>query len=275
MMNREWTIDELMCVCISRQVNDGDILAQGLATPLVAAGYLLAWHTHAPNVTFASAIGQTLCQEGAPLGLANVEALWLEKAIASFGFTSAAADLLPSAKPKEFFRPGQVDPKGNFNNIFIGKDYSQPRLRLPGSGGIPDVSTYMDGVYLYVPRHSKVTFVEKLDFLSGLGHSRLRQRGAGTRYLVSNLGEFDFYDQHMRLVSIHPGVSMDEITKKTGFQMTVDDDLIETKPPTEDELLLLRSKIDPLNIRKLEFMAGHKRNTLLRDILNQEALNSP
>ncbi len=48
MSEKSWTIDELMCTCIARQVRDGDILAQGLATPLVAAGYMLAWHTHAP-----------------------------------------------------------------------------------------------------------------------------------------------------------------------------------------------------------------------------------
>ena len=98
-----------MSVCISRQVVDGEILAQGLATPLVAAGYFLAWMTHAPNVCFASAIGQSLCQEAAPLGLANVESLWLDRSMVSYGFVAATVDLLPRARPKEFFRPGQVD----------------------------------------------------------------------------------------------------------------------------------------------------------------------
>ena len=79
MNDGEYTIEDLLCVCISRQVEDGEILAQGLATPLVAAGYLLAWHTHAPHVYFASAIGQSLCNDGAPLRLANIESLWLDK----------------------------------------------------------------------------------------------------------------------------------------------------------------------------------------------------
>ena len=147
-----WTVDEIMCVCIARQIADGDIVAQGLATPLVAAGYLLAWHTHAPNMYFASAIGQTVCREGAAVGLGRVEELWLEKAMASFGFVQAAADLLPTVRPKEFFRPAQIDAAGNFNNIAFGEDYHKPRLRLPGVGGIPDVTTFMDDVYLYVPR---------------------------------------------------------------------------------------------------------------------------
>lgn len=269
-MSGEWTIDELMCTCIARQVEDGEVLAQGLATPIVAAGYLLAWHKHAPNATFASAVGQTLCEEGAPLGLSTVEALWLDKAIASFGFIQAAADLLPTEKPKEFFRPGQVDPQGNFNNIALGRDYRKPRLRLPGTGGIPDVSTYMDGIYLYVPRHSKITFVETLDFCSGLGHAPQRTRGLGTVYLVSNLGEFDFEHGRMRLISLHPGIQMKEVEARTGFQLDVSQDLKDTPVPDTDDLRLLREVIDPLGIRKLEFMTGPKRNHAIRKILEQE-----
>jgi len=259
-----------MCACIARQVKDGEVLAQGLATPIVAAGYLLAWHRHAPNVTFASAIGQTLCEEGAPLGLSTVEALWLDQAIASFGFIQAAADLLPTEKPKEFFRPGQVDPQGNFNNIALGRDYNAPRLRLPGTGGIPDVSTFMDGIYLYVPRHSKITFVETLDFCSGLGHSSLRTRGSGTVYLVSNLGEFDFAQGYMRLTSLHPGVQVENVEAKTGFKLHVSKDLKVTPVPDTEDLRLLREVIDPLGIRKLEFMSGPKRNQAIRKILKLE-----
>jgi acyl CoA:acetate/3-ketoacid CoA transferase beta subunit len=263
----DWTIDELICVCISRQVQDGEVLAQGLATPTVAAGYLLAWHTHAPNVTFASAIGQTLCEEGAPLGLSKVESLWLDKALSSFGFIQAAADLLPTVKPKEFFRPGQVDAYGNFNNISIGRDYAHPRLRLPGTGGIPDVTTYMDGVYLYVPRHSKVTFVDELDFRSGLGHTEERVRGSGTRYLVSDLGEFDFTQGSMRLIYIHPGVPLKKVQDKTGFDLVVAENLQITPPPSAEEIKLLREVIDPLGIRKLEFLSGPRRNEAIRTIL--------
>ena len=270
MTGYDWTIDELMSVCIARQVRDGDILTQGLATPIVAAGYLLAWHTHAPNASFASAIGQTFCQEGAPLSLTNIESLWLDKSLSSFGFIQAAADLLPTIKPKEFFRPGQVDPQGNFNNIAIGRDYHSPRLRLPGSGGIPDVSTYMQGVYLYVPRHNRITFVQKLDFCSGLGHSQERQRGAGCKYLVSNYGEFDFDEGRMRLVSIHPGVELQEIIKKTGFSVAQKSKLNTTAPPNKRELELLRNVIDPHGIRTLEFLTGPKRNAALREILIKE-----
>jgi glutaconate CoA-transferase subunit B len=130
-MTVEYTPDEIMVVCIARQVRDGEIVAQGLATPIVAAGYLLARQTHAPNLYFSSAIGQGICREPAPLKLLQVESLWLDKAITTIGFVRGVADILPSLRPMEFFRPAQVDPMGNFNNIAFGKNYYKPRRRHP------------------------------------------------------------------------------------------------------------------------------------------------
>ena len=269
-----YTIDELICVCISRQVVDGEVLAQGLATPLVAAGYLLAWRTHAPHVYFASAIGQTVCRRGAPLGLASVEALWLGNAMNTFGFTRAAVDLLPAVRPKEFFRPGQVDAAGNFNNIGFGRNHDQLRLRLPGAGGIPDVTTFMDHVCLYVPRHSRVTFVPQLDFVSGLGHSADRRRGSGPTYLVTDLGQFDFANGRMRLTHLHPGVEFDRVQVKTGFPLEKAEPVDQTEPPTPEETDLLRNEIDPLGVRRLELLSGPERRSLLANILAAEAQKS-
>jgi hypothetical protein len=270
MNDGEYTIEDLLCVCISRQVEDGEILAQGLATPLVAAGYLLAWHTHAPHVYFASAIGQSLCNDGAPLRLANIESLWLDKSMCSFGFVQAAADLLPRYPPKEFFRPGQVDKHGNFNNIAFGKDIHRPRLRLPGSGGIPDVTPISEQIYLYVPRHSRVTFVENLDIRSGVGHHETRKKGKGTKYLVSDLGQFDFYQGSMRLTHIHPGIDVKRIVAKTGFELMIADPLETTRSPDQDEIRYLNEVIDPLGIRRLEFLSGPKRRQAIREMIEME-----
>lgn len=268
----DYTTDELICVCIARQLDDGEIVAQGIATPLVVAGYLLAKHTHTPNLRFASAIGQALCEEPAPIGLARVEELWLKHALIGGGFTRAACEILPRFAPKEFFRPGQIDPRGNFNNIAIGKDYQRPRMRLPGTGGIPDVSTFSDKIYIYVPRHSRVTFVEKLDFVSGLGHTPDRIRGAGPRYCVTDLGQFDWANGHMRLTTYHPGVAIDRIQAKTGFEFETAPDVTETLPPTAEDVRLLREVIDPLSVRKLELLGGSARRDLLREILEQEGV---
>ncbi len=272
----DFTIDELISVCISRQIADGEVAAQGIATPLVMAGYLLAKRTHAPHLMFASAIGQALVMEWAPLGLARVEELWLDKAALTFGFARAATELLTRVRPREFFRPAQVDACGNFNNLALGSDYRRPRLRLPGGGGIPDVTTYEDNVSLYVPRHSKVTFVEKVDFVSGLGHSPARhaKRGAGPIYLVSDLGQFDFGGPggRMRVTTIHPGATLERVRAKTGFAMDPAPGCAATEPPTPEEVRLLREEIDPLGVRRLELLGGSARKDLLREILDKEGI---
>jgi glutaconate CoA-transferase subunit B len=267
------TPDEIMVVCIARQVKDGEIVAQGLATPLIAAAYLLARKTHAPNLYFTSAIGQGICRQPAPLGLTRVERLWLDRSMNNVGFVRAAADMLPRFRPKEFFRPAQIDQAGNFNNIAFGKDYNHPRLRLPGTGGIPDVTTFIDDIYLYVPRHSRLTFVPKIDFISGLGHHAGRIMGSGPRYLVSNLGQFDFGDggptenPHIRLTSYHPGVDIVHIQAHTGYKLDISPNVYETPKPTAEEIRLLREEIDPHGIRRLEFLSGAERRHLLHQVV--------
>jgi acyl CoA:acetate/3-ketoacid CoA transferase beta subunit len=268
----DYTIDELIAVCVARQVQDGDLLAHGLATPLIAAGLILAQRTHAPNAYFASAIGQGIVQGWAPLGIARAEELWLGKAITNASFVTLVADVLPTLSPREFFRPAQIDPAGNFNNIAIGKNYARPRLRLPGSGGIPDVSVQSDGMYIYVPRHSRAVFVPKLDWLSGMGHDPKRQRGSGPRYLISDLGQFDWVNGWMRLVSYHRGVTVERIQAKTGFELQIAPDLHETPPPDREEIRLLREEIDPLGVRRLETLAGTARRFHLRAILAHEGV---
>src|SRR5207302_862797 len=100
-------------------------------------------------------------------------------------------------------------------------DPRRPRLRLPGTGGIPDVTTFGHRVALYVPRHSRVTFVSKVDIVSGLGHSAARRAGAGPTYLVTDLGQFDYAGGRMRLTSLHTGVSLAHVRAKTGCDFDV------------------------------------------------------
>ncbi len=266
------TTDEFMVTCIAHQIVDGETVAQGLATPIVTAGYLLSRLTHAPNLYFVSAIGQSICRDPAPLSLIEVETLWLDRALTDVGFTRAAADVLPTLRPKEFFRPAQIDAQGNFNNIAFGRDYlgegrSHPRLRLPGTGGIPDVTTYIDDIYLYVPRHSRATFVNKLDIRSGLGYAPERKYGSGPVYLVSDLGQFDFANGRMRLITYHPGTDPEQIQKHTSFELEWAPDLYETPWPTQEEIKLIREVIDPLGIRRLELLGGPARKQLLREII--------
>lgn len=266
---KDFTIDELICVCIARQIEDGEMVVQGIATPLVAAGYLLAKRTHAPNLVMASAIGGTICQDWAPLSLTRVEELWLGNAVATLDFDEICHALLPQVQPKEFFRPAQIDPHGNFNNVVIG-DYTAPLVRLPGSGGICDVTVFSRRVYLYVPRHSPRVFVEKVDFVSGLGVPETPGRRPGPRYLVSDLGTFDFVGGRMRLISHHPGVSVADIEARTGFELAYAPQVVETPPPSAEEVRLLREEIDPLGVRTLECLSGEARRAKLREIIEGE-----
>jgi hypothetical protein len=121
-----------------------------------------------------------------------------------------------------------------------------------------------------VPRHSRVTFVETLDFVSGLGHTPERKRGRGPNYLITDLGQFDWANGRMRLTSVHPGVTFEDVQKKTGFMLEVAPDVHETPAPTDDEIRLLREEIDPLGVRKLETLGGSARKDLLREILEKE-----
>jgi glutaconate CoA-transferase subunit A len=271
----EITPDEIMVTCIAHQIEDGETVVQGIATPLVAAGYMLAVATHAPHIYFASAIGGGMCRQPAPLGLARVESLWLDRSLRTMGFAQVVTQVLPVLRPKEFFRPAQVDPWGNTNNIAFGKDYLEsgglhPRLRLPGSGGIPDVTTFIRKACLYVPRHSPITFVQKVDVCSGMGYNPARKQGRGPIYLISDLGQFDFQNNRLRLTTFHPGVTIDRIQQRTGFELEIAPDVHETPLPTDEELRLLRQEIDPLGIRKLELLSGAPRRQLLVEILARE-----
>jgi len=275
----DFTPDEIMVTCMARQVQDGEIVAQGLATPLVAAAYLMARHTHAPHLYFASAIGQGVCRQPAPLSLTYIEKLWLDRSLCNIGFVRIAADVLPRLRPMEFFRPAQIDMHGNTNNLAFGKDYSRPRLRLPGAGGIPDVTTFISDIQLYVPRHSRATFVSRLDFLSGMGYNHARKAGRGPRYLVTDLGQFDFIADaendlpRMRLTSFHPGITVSQVQARTGFELLIAEDIAETPPPSSYELELLRTEIDPLGIRRLESLSGAERRELLHKIISHEKDN--
>jgi acyl CoA:acetate/3-ketoacid CoA transferase beta subunit len=146
-------------------------------------------------------------------------------------------------------------------------------MRLPGTGGIPDVTTYIDDIYLYVPRHSRLTFVEKLDLRSGLGHDPVRTHGSGPCYLISDMGQFDFENGYMRLLSYHPGTTIEQIQARTGFELQIAPEATETPTPSAHEIHLIRNVIDPLGIRKLELLSGNVRRQLLHDIIKQESLS--
>ena len=109
-----------------------------------------------------------------------------------------------------------------------------------------------------------------MDFISGLGHTPDRPAGAGPRYCITNLGQFDFANGLLRLTTYHAGQSPEKVQAKTGFRLEIAPNVHTTEPPTKEEVQLLRETIDPLNVRKLETLSGAQRKELIREILRRE-----
>ncbi|MFX1502779.1 MAG: CoA-transferase subunit beta [Promethearchaeota archaeon] len=276
--SKDYTVDEMITVLMAREVRNDDVMIVGVATPCVWAAFTLAKMTHAPNAIFHYIMGNTFVDEPRQVSL-----LYLEMNTArAYRFQNSGEctlESLPSEKLTtiEFFRPAQVDQYGNTNNICIG-DYYKPKIRLPGCAGIADFSMfYARGSFLYTPRHDTRTFVptEKLDFISGVGFPNGKPSicgGAGPQCVISNLAYMDFDEKtkRMKLASIHPGVDLEEVIKSTGFDLIIPENTQETNPPTEKEIKMLREKVDPLKIRKLEILSGKERETLLNDVIYKE-----
>jgi glutaconate CoA-transferase subunit B len=153
-----------------------------------------------------------------------------------------------------FLSGAQIDPFGNLNSTMIGTDYAKPKVRLPGSGGANDLATFCWKT-LIVMKHDAKKFVPKLDFLTTPGF--LSGPGAreeaglpantGPHRVISDLAVMDFHPEskRMRVRSLHPGKTLDGVKAATGFELLVSDRLTETPSPTERELEILRTQVDP------------------------------
>jgi acyl CoA:acetate/3-ketoacid CoA transferase beta subunit len=145
----------------------------------------------------------------------------------------------------------QIDRFGNQNIACIG-DYAKPKAQLLGMRGAPG-NTINHTTSYWVPGHSDRVFVESVDVVSGIGYDRAAALGpVASRFheihrVVSNLGVFDFAtgDHRMRLASVHPGASVEEIRRNTAFELEIPASVPETRAPSDAELRLLREVIDP------------------------------
>jgi glutaconate CoA-transferase, subunit B len=151
-----------------------------------------------------------------------------------------------------FLGGAQIDRFGNLNTTVIG-DYAHPKVRLPGSGGACEIAIHARRV-LVIMRQGQRSFVERLHFRTSPGHSgdpaRDRARGwfgSGPTSVVTDLGTYGFDEAtgEMTLLTLHPEVSIDDVRANTGWDPRISGDLGETPPPTEDELRLIRTQLDP------------------------------
>lgn len=158
-------------------------------------------------------------------------------------------------------QPVQIDKYGYINLSLVG-DKNKPSAVFVGSRGVPDNTVNAPrGVY-WVPNHIKRVFVDKVDFISGLGYGKERKEGmvkwGAPVKVVTNLCILDFDEGtgRMRLKSIHNGVTLDQVKDNTGFDLIIPKSIPETTPPTDEELHWIRDVIDPFGVRRLDFLKG-------------------
>ncbi|GAA2101006.1 CoA-transferase [Streptomyces albiaxialis] len=244
--------EQCVVACAEVWRDAGEVLASPMGT-VPTIGARLARLTFAPDL---------LLTDGEALLMGDVPAVG-ERPGAVEGWLPFRQHLALTATGRRHVMMGasQLDRHGNQNISCIGP-WERPTRQLLGARGAP-VNTLNNPTSYWVPRHSKRVFVARVDMVSGVGYDRAAAAGpSATRYhrvpeVVSDLGVFDFEtpDRTMRLRSLHPGVTLDEVTEATGFPLVVPDEVPETRRPTEAELRLVREVIDPKGLREREVPA--------------------
>ena len=269
----DYSTEELMAVVISRKVRNDDIALTGMATgdrtgtlavgiPLAALALAKATHSPDATVLYGGYIVNpdvencpTVFETGRGVAHWKAEARltdWYFFSIAqrgeiTLGFSSVA----------------QVDKFGNVNIVAIG-NYEKPKVRLVGN--IFETEHYtLHRREILVMDHDRRRFVDRVDYITGPGYldgpgarERAGLEWGGPCLCVSDLAVMDYDEQtkRMRLASLHPGVTVDNVKANTGFELIIPDKVPETEPPTCEEVSLLRNRID--RHRRLLAPKAHK-----------------
>lgn len=238
-----YTSDEMMTVTAARQVHDGQVCFVGIGLPSEAAN--LARLTHAPGVVLIYesgtigtrpdvlplSIGDGELAERADLvvSVPEIFSYWLQAGRVDVGFLSAA----------------QIDRYANLNSTVIGA-YDDPKVRLPGAGGAPEIASSAAQVIVML-RHSVRAMVPAVDFVTSIGFGRTGEgrnghRGAGPTMVITDLGVMrpDPVRHELALVSVHPGVEVESVRDSTGWDLVIAEGLSVTNSPTDTELDVLR-----------------------------------
>jgi glutaconate CoA-transferase subunit B len=228
MSENGFTADEMMAVEAARRLRDGLVCFVGIGLPSLAAN--LARHTHAPRTVLIYESG-TIGAKPVDLPLSIGDGELAETADTVVSVPELFAYWLQGRRiDVSFLGAAQIDRHGNLNSTVIG-DYGSPSVRLPGGGGAPESALGVDEVFVML-RHSPRAFVDRLDFATSLGDN--------VRTVITDLGVLEPRDGELTLVSHHPGVTVEEVTAATGWDLRVADDVRETEVPRDGELTALR-----------------------------------
>jgi len=244
-MKQAYSADEIMTVSAARLLQNGIVCFVGIGLPSKAAN--LARLTHAPDLVLIYESGPIGAKPSVlPLSIGDGElstsadttvstseifTFWLQGGRIDVGFLGAA----------------QVDRFANINTTVIGP-YENPTVRLPGAGGAPEIAGSA-GQVLVILRQNPKSFVERLDFVTSIGHGTgydyrktIGLPGRGPVAVITDLGVLqpDQHSKELTLFSIHPGVSLDEVRANTRWELKISPSLETSQPPTADELSVLR-----------------------------------
>lgn len=228
--------------CADAWRGNGEVLAGPMGL-IPSIGARLARHTFSPDLLLTDGEAMIVGPDGSAEG-------WLPYRRHLTMVTGGRRHVMMGAS--------QLDRFGNQNISCIGA-WEQPARQLLGVRGAP-VNSLNNPVSYWVPKHSKRVFVEKVDMICGVGYDSAAAAGpSATRYhriprVVSDLGVFDFEtaDHAMRLASVHPGVTVEEVQEATGFPLALPDEVPCTREPTATELRLIRTVLDPEGRRERE-----------------------
>jgi acyl CoA:acetate/3-ketoacid CoA transferase beta subunit len=230
---------------------DGEIVANPIGTIPMIAGRL-ARASFEPDL---------MVTDGEATLVAGDEAFaWPEgKIVEYYNPYRSMFDVVWSGRRHVVMGASQIDPHGNQNFAAIGSDYRSPKTQLLGFRGAPG-NTVNHATSYWVSSHSTRVFVESVDVVTGVGWDRAEAAGRGAteffdlRRVVSNLAVLDFGGpaHRMRLISVHPGVTVEAVVAATGFELAMAPRVQETREPSEGELRLIREVIDPDGLRRSE-----------------------
>jgi glutaconate CoA-transferase subunit B len=242
---------ELMICCAARLLEDGKTVAVGTGVPCAAA--MLAQRTHAPNlVIFFEAGGVAPQLPTMPISVGDSRTFY--RGVMATSMADVMETCQRGLMDYTFLGGAQIDAFGNLNSTLIGGNYAAPKVRLPGSGGANDLASLCWRI-LVVTNHDARRFVPKLDFLTTPGYLTgpgAREAaglppGTGPYRVITDLAVLGYHDEtkRMQVLSLHPGVTLDQVRAATGFELGVAESLAVTEPPSDTELRILREEVDP------------------------------
>ena len=242
---------ELMVCAAAHLLEDDRTAVIGTGAPLAAA--MLAQKTHAPNLILLFEAGASApLMKKLPISVAGSHTQTGALMLGSMFDIMEAAQrgLIDYA----FLSGAQIDQFGNLNSTMIGKDYTHPEVRLPGSGGANDFASLCWKTVSIVV-HDRRKFVPRVDFITSPGYldgPGAREKAGlppntGPWKVISTMAVMGYHPDTkcMQVESLHPGVSREELAASTGFEIPFCEPLVNTTEPTNEELVILRNEVDP------------------------------